>query len=291
MTQPSSTPSHLAIYLVHYYAPIWCARAARSLLKSEGIIPLVTIIDNGGGQDLERMVPPQVRVLKQEINRGFTGGANVAFHDWKDRSTGDSFILIGSHDLHLDPGALYLLLKAAAAHPECGILAPNLIGREHRMPVTQDIHDGVGHVPWVSGTCMLFRKECLRAVRGFDETYGSYVEDVDICLRAADAGWLTGVVVGSHGFGLGRAHPDVGDVLCDANKILLTRRRGGTLRFYVAAAALLGRTVRSALGCIWPFRPLEARKRSRLMLVRRLRALLRVARTYRTARTPQLPAG
>ncbi len=260
-----------------------------SLLESEGLSPLISVVDNGGGQDLERMLPPGTRVIRQDRNRGFSGGANSGILDWRERYPSSAYILIGSHDCHVRPDTLNLLLNAAAAHPEYGILAPSLVGREHRLPATRDIRDGVGPVPWVSGTCMLFRRECLDTVRGFDETYGSYCEDADICLRAADAGWLTGVVVRSHGFGLGQAHSEIGDVLGGANKVLLARRRGGMPQFVIAFFGLLEETARSALGVAWPFRPADARARSRLMLVRRSRALARVVKTYRRVRKPRLP--
>ena len=44
-------------------------------------------------------------------------------------------------------------------------------------------------VPWVTGCCMLIRKECLRDLGGFDVDYFLYYEDVDFCRRAWDAGW------------------------------------------------------------------------------------------------------
>lgn len=43
--------------------------------------------------------------------------------------------------------------------------------------------------PWVTGSCMLLRKECLAQIGGFDEDYFLYYEDVDVCRRADQAGW------------------------------------------------------------------------------------------------------
>ena len=43
-------------------------------------------------------------------------------------------------------------------------------------------------VDWVAGMFMLFRSEAFRAVRGFDEGYFLYYEDVDICRRLHKAG-------------------------------------------------------------------------------------------------------
>lgn len=44
-------------------------------------------------------------------------------------------------------------------------------------------------VPWVTGACMLLRRQCLADLGGFDERFFLYYEDVDMCLRAARSGW------------------------------------------------------------------------------------------------------
>jgi GT2 family glycosyltransferase len=44
-------------------------------------------------------------------------------------------------------------------------------------------------VPWVTGCCLLLRRECLRAVGGLDEDFFLYYEDVDLCRRARQEGW------------------------------------------------------------------------------------------------------
>ncbi len=45
-------------------------------------------------------------------------------------------------------------------------------------------------VPWVTGCCLLLRRECLEEVGGLDESYFLYYEDVDLCRRARKQGWL-----------------------------------------------------------------------------------------------------
>ena len=42
---------------------------------------------------------------------------------------------------------------------------------------------------WLSGCFLLARREALEEVGSFDEGFGKYFEDVDMCLRMARAGW------------------------------------------------------------------------------------------------------
>jgi GT2 family glycosyltransferase len=54
---------------------------------------------------------------------------------------------------------------------------------------------GLGHylsnrkLDWVTGAFMLFRKQALQKVGGFDEDYFMYTEDTDICYRIKKNGW------------------------------------------------------------------------------------------------------
>jgi len=44
-------------------------------------------------------------------------------------------------------------------------------------------------VDWVSGACMVVRRETLEKISPLDERFFLYFEDVDLCRRAREAGW------------------------------------------------------------------------------------------------------
>ncbi|MFO0843875.1 MAG: glycosyltransferase family 2 protein [Gemmataceae bacterium] len=44
-------------------------------------------------------------------------------------------------------------------------------------------------VDWVTGCCLLARRDCLADVGGLDDAFFLYYEDVDLCRRARERGW------------------------------------------------------------------------------------------------------
>jgi len=46
-------------------------------------------------------------------------------------------------------------------------------------------------VDWVAGMFVVFRRDAFEDVRGFDERFFMYLEDVDICRRLKRSGWAT----------------------------------------------------------------------------------------------------
>jgi GT2 family glycosyltransferase len=44
-------------------------------------------------------------------------------------------------------------------------------------------------VPWVTGCCLLLRRDCVQDLGGLDPNFFLYYEDVDLCRRARARGW------------------------------------------------------------------------------------------------------
>jgi N-acetylglucosaminyl-diphospho-decaprenol L-rhamnosyltransferase len=144
-------------------------------------------------------------VIHNSRARGFGANHNAAFG----HARGEYFCVMNP-DIRLPRDPFPALLEALA-HPAVGVAAPQVVdarGRTEdsvrRFPSTgslfrkllgarpgpdYDLDAGPIPVDWVGGMFMLFRREAFERVRGFDERYFLYYEDVDICRRLHGAGF------------------------------------------------------------------------------------------------------
>src|SRR5262245_49389671 len=194
------------------------------LLKCLGSLGQVTlpietiVVDNASGDGSAEAVEkafPHVRVLRNDSNLGFGAANNQGLA----RARG-AFVLLLNSDAELRAGCLETLVERLRQRPGLGIVAPRTLEEDGAVQVSfgpeltpvsewtqRRLVHGVKarrpaalraaaeaasreHEPaWVSGSCLLARREALAAVGGFDEGYFLYEEDVDLCRRVRQAGW------------------------------------------------------------------------------------------------------
>ncbi len=158
-------------------------------------------------------------LLESPVNGGFGAGNNLALRAALAQAEPPDYFLLLNPDAALDAGALATLVDFLAAHPRVGMVGPatevgrgNLCGTAFRFPgilnsLDEGLHFGpvsrllarwrLVHPPraephatdWLSGGCLLVRREMLQQVGLFDEGYFLYFEEVDLAWRAARAGW------------------------------------------------------------------------------------------------------
>jgi GT2 family glycosyltransferase len=67
---------------------------------------------------------------------------------------------------------------------------PSNVWTRQNLVAREDQRDPI-EVDWVSGACMMVRREAFEAAGGMDEQFFLYWEDADLCFRLRRAGWLT----------------------------------------------------------------------------------------------------
>jgi GT2 family glycosyltransferase len=171
----------------------------------------VLLVDNASSDrtaERTRQEFPGVEVLALPENRYFAGGVNEGLRSALDGGAGS--VLLLNNDLVLERGALGALLAAlredsarAAVSPKIYYYEPpdviwfagGIVGRafglvRHRGVNVKDekLVDAPRAVDYVSGAAALFARDALEAVGLLDPSYVMYVEDVDWCARAREAG-------------------------------------------------------------------------------------------------------
>jgi N-acetylglucosaminyl-diphospho-decaprenol L-rhamnosyltransferase len=180
----------------------------------------VHVVDNASADGTVEMVResfPEVRLTALQENAGFSAANNVAI------AAGDGdYVLALNPDTRVTAGALDRLMGVLDERPEVGIAGCRLeledgtldhaAKRSFPTPLSALAHftglanrNGVprslaqytapeveaGPVDAVNGALMLMRRSALDEVGLFDEGYWMYMEDLDLCYRFAQAGWVT----------------------------------------------------------------------------------------------------
>ena len=206
--------------------------------------PQVIMADNGstdGTPEAADSKYEHVRLLRTGGNIGYGGAINRAVAEI---DPAIEFIVISNPDVQWSPGSLDKLVAAANRWPRAGALGPKVLEPDGSVyPSARsvpDITSGAGHailgtvwpknpwttryrqenealteraVGWLSGSCLLVRRDAFDAISGFDSRYFMYMEDVDFGDRLGKAGWLnvfvpSAEVTHAKGHAAGR-HPEL----------------------------------------------------------------------------------
>ncbi|WP_036508723.1 glycosyltransferase family 2 protein [Nocardia aobensis] len=154
------------------------------------------------------------RVIRNTRNVGLAAAINQGA-----AATGGQWILVANPDTKLTPGSIAALIDTAKTDDRIGMIGPRIlrldgqpypsgrrfpslaVGIAHALlggiwpnnpatrryfgnPVTE-----VSDVDWISGCCMLFRREAFEAVGGFDDRYFLYFEETKMALDMHRGGW------------------------------------------------------------------------------------------------------
>jgi len=260
------------------------ALAAAAAVRPELAAIEVVLVDDAGDDGTAEAVAarhPDVRVIRLERQAGFTRAANRGLA----AAAGGILLLLNSDaEVGADGRGLAALLVRFAAEPRLGIaggalrypdgtpqwsgggeptaawlfaLASGLPALLARLPLYRRLRPASGtrgtraaEVAWVTGAAMAIRRAAWEEVGPLDESFRFYAQDLDLCLRARQAGWSVAVVpdfevIHHHGAtiegegGRGRARGAVHPELLWTDLLRWADKRKGEAAARRAARALL----------------------------------------------------
>lgn len=178
------------------------------------------VVDNGSSDGSAEMVEtefPQVTLLRNRENVGFAKANNQAIEISKGR-----YVLLLNSDTAVLDGALQTMVNFMDQHPDAGAAGCKLVNEQGALEYScrsfprpkvafflnppwpslplanqwfEDYllldwdHNSTKEVDWVTGACLLARRESIEDTGLLDETYFMFAEDVDWCYRMKLNNW------------------------------------------------------------------------------------------------------
>ncbi|WP_431136759.1 glycosyltransferase family 2 protein [Psychroserpens mesophilus] len=171
---------------------------------------------------------PKVQIVQNKINGGYAKGYNDALKHIE----ADVFCLLNS-DIEVTPNWLIPIVQEFQLNSNTAIIQPKILDfnkKTHfeyagaaggfidkygypfcRGRIFNSIEEDKGQyddtttVFWASGACFFIRKTTFESLSGFDESYFAHFEEIDLCWRAFNAGYITKYVGASTVYHVGGA--------------------------------------------------------------------------------------
>lgn len=210
------------VIIVNYNSTDYAIKCLKSLGRYIELKDNVIVVDNCSIDNPERILEhfSKIKLIRQKKNIGFSAAVNRALRS----ATKCDYIILINPDCKVEDDLIAKSILFMEKNPNVGILGPKILDPDgciqgsarsfptpltalfgRKSPLTKlfpnnriscrniltNSSDGNSpmKVDWVSGACMIIRRECLASVGSFDERFFIYWEDTDICKRAKDAGW------------------------------------------------------------------------------------------------------
>lgn len=204
----------LSVIILNYNTKNLLHDCLQSVLASTGTYQIETIVSDNGSKDgsveMLKSKFPQVRLLENNANLGFSKGNNVAIKLAQGRH-----ILLLNSDTVVQPDAFAKMIAKADSDSQIGALGPKILLTNGELdpsarrnfpnptnaflrlfgmkrfsnynitgPIDQEME-----VEAIMGACMLVPRPVLEKVGVLDEEFFFYGEDLDWCYRIKEAGY------------------------------------------------------------------------------------------------------
>ena len=197
-----------------------CLSSVQAACESSNKIVVVDNASTDGSVEAVARMFPDVEVISNQDNLGFSRANNLALGRFRDHSR---YFLLLNPDTLVAPDTFKNVISFMDQHPEAGIagckvvtpqgtldwackrgfLTPSLLfykalGLDKRFPKSRRFgryhltyldENQIHEVDSVVGAFMMIRGECLRSVGLLDDSYFMYGEDIDFCFKTKQNGW------------------------------------------------------------------------------------------------------
>jgi GT2 family glycosyltransferase len=274
-----SAQPDLSIIIINWKSVAFLRKCLRSINANTRTIRFeVIVVDNASGDNCQEMIArefPSVRYVQSDCNLGFARANNLGFQ----HSSGRNLLFLNP-DTEVIASAIEGLAHILEKKPRAGIVGPKLLNSDGSVQTScirsfpslisevldaELLHQRFPHsrlwgtralfarentpvaVDAVSGACLMIRRQVFEQIGLFTTSYFMYAEDVDLCLKARQAGWINlfvpNATVTHHGGQSSRSQDDghFADIVLRESRLRFFRNRRGAL--YAASYRVATMTV------------------------------------------------
>jgi GT2 family glycosyltransferase len=204
------------VVVVSYNSRDRLRRCVEPLSRLAGVH--VTVVDNASSDgSLDAVHDLPVTTIQLAANGGFAHGVNAGT-----RAGNSRYVLLLNPDARIDGASIDVLVRTIEESPTFGAVAPRIHDSDgvldysqrrfpqlratfarafflHRLfPLAtwtdelvrdETAYANRGYPDWVSGACVLVRRDALTNLGGLDEGYFMYAEDIDLCKQLRTSGY------------------------------------------------------------------------------------------------------
>jgi GT2 family glycosyltransferase len=216
----------------------------------------IIMVDNASKEDPTFAIQsryPEVRLIRNQINLGFTGGNNVGIN----AARGDYFLII-NNDTEVVPDLIERMLEPFAKDARVGVVSPKIRYHSHRhiiqyagytevnpftgrnktiglMEEDNGQFDTPGHTAYAHGAAMMVKREVVETVGAMPDIFFIYYEELDWSAHIRRAGYQvyyqpTALIFHKESVTMGKESP-MKVYFQNRNRILFMRRNTNAFQF------------------------------------------------------------
>ncbi|MDZ7611854.1 MAG: glycosyltransferase family 2 protein [Candidatus Moranbacteria bacterium] len=194
----------LAIIIVTYNNQATISKCLNSIFSQDTDLfdkTEIFIIDNNScdqtGSEVKKNKNDKTHFFQNKQNKGFAAAVNQGLKI-AEKSSSFNYYLFLNPDTVAQKNCIKNLAQSAEKNDKTGLIAPfikdkagNIIFQRGKIDwlKMKAVHAKEGErLDYLTGACLLVKKETLEKIGAFDERFFLYYEDADLCLRARRGG-------------------------------------------------------------------------------------------------------